>query len=251
MIELDCVQGSEEWLNARAGACTASRFSVARERMKVNRGDRKAGQPTEACEKYAMLLAIERIYGQHLDDTFKTWQMERGQHLEPVARGLYESRTGYMVETAGILLTDDRMFGYSTDGKVYGEPGRLEIKVPAASDKVAGVWVNPAPIIAEYQDQCDGGLWLTGDQWIDLVIYTPWLESVGRALFIHRIHRDEARIEALERDLMEFYRLTRDYEAKLRAPADDASPPWEPSASAPAPKSATTVAPQDIAEPQF
>lgn len=234
MIYIDCEQGSEEWLDARAGACTASRFSVARERMKQNRGARKVGDFTDACEKYALLLAIERIYGSHLDETFQTWQMKRGQELEPVARELYEARTGYVVETAGLVLTDDRMFGYSTDGKVYGQKGRVEIKCPTASEKVAGVWIDPAPVIAEYIDQCDGGLWITGDEWIDLVVYTPWLASVGKDLFIHRIGRDNARIEALEADLMAFYRLTTGYEATLRRPLGT-EPPWEPPAAPIAP----------------
>lgn len=253
MIEIDCQQGTEEWLDARAGACTASRFTVARERMKVNRGARKAGDFTDACEKYALLLAIERIYGKHLDETFQTWQMRRGQELEPVARELYEARTGYVVETAGLVLTDDRMFGYSTDGKAYGHKGRCEIKCPTASEKVAGVWIDPAPVIAEYIDQCDGGLWITGDDWIDLVVYTPWLASVGKDLFIHRIERNEERIAALETDLLAFYRLTSDYEAALRRPLGIDAPPWEPAAApaaqAAAPKPAP--APAAFALPDF
>jgi len=256
LIRVSCPQGVPEWFAARAGACTASRFAVARSMVDgltdqqatyvsaIQAGKTEAeavaaagykakptsstvakalagepvGRPSDAAIKYAQLLAIERISGQSQDDTFQTWAMKRGQELEPIARELYQSRTGYIVDEAGVVLTPDRWFGYSTDGAVYGQKGGIEIKCPSAADKVAGVWLDPAQVIAEYQDQIDGGMWIEGWQWIDLVIYTPWLASVGRELFIHRVHRDEARIEALERDLIRFIRIVNDCERALRAP---------------------------------
>ncbi len=220
LIRIACAQGSPEWLSARAGACTASRFGLARGVLSRASNGRPAGEPTEAALKYAQLLAIERISGEPQDDTFQTWAMRRGQELEPKARELYQARTGYIVDEAGVVLTPDRWFGYSTDGEVYGQPGGVEIKCPAAAEKVAGVWLDPEPVIAEYQDQIDGGMWLMGWQWIDLVVYTPWLASVGRELFIQRIHRDEGRIESLERDLSRFIRIVNDYERRLRAPQE-------------------------------
>lgn len=227
MIYVECEQGTQEWITARAGTCTASRFSVARERMKVSRNGRKAGDPSAACEKYAMLLACERIGGTPLDDAFQTYAMRRGIELEPMARQLYEAKTGHVVEPTGIAFTDDRFFGYSSDGAVYGQPGRIEIKCPMAGDTVAGIWLDPEPVIDEYRDQIQGGLWITGAQWVDLVVYTPWLASVGKDLFVQRIYRDERYIEELEADLLEFWRLSRRYEDALRATAAprDAAPP--------------------------
>lgn len=216
-IIIACEQGTDEWLQARAGACTASRFSEARARMKQNRGTRKVGDLTEACECYAQLLAIERIYGGPLDSTFDTWAMRRGRELEPVARALYETRTGIMIEEAGVALTDDYRFGYSTDGAAFGQPGGIEIKTPAASERVAGIWLRPDEIIAEYIDQIDGGMWINHWEWIDLVVYTPWLESVGKDLFIRRIHRDDNRIALLEADLVQFIRVVDRFEADLRS----------------------------------
>lgn len=261
LIRIVCAQGSPEWLAARAGVCTASRFTVARsmvdglteqqanyvQAIKSGKTELEAlvsagykakptsgavakalagepvGRPSDAAMKYAQLLAIERISGEPQDDTFQTWAMRRGQELEPIARELYQSRTGYIVDEAGVVLTPDRWFGYSTDGAVYGQKGGIEIKCPSAADKVAGVWLAPEPVIAEFIDQCDGGMWIEGWDWIDLVVYTPWLASVGRELFIHRIHRDEARIEALERDLIRFIHLVNDYEKRLRTPQKDAA----------------------------
>lgn len=218
-IYIDCEQGTERWLQARAGVCTASRFSDARSRMKQNRNGKKVGDTTDAALSYAQLLAIERIAGEPLDSTFETLAMRRGRELEPVARRRYEEETGNMVESAGIVLTDDYRFGYSTDGRVHGENGRVEIKCPMAADKVAGVWLDPEPVIAEYLDQCHGGMWIEQLDWIDLVVYTPWLACVGKDLFIHRIHRDQDYIDALEADLLEFIRMVNDLESRLRGGA--------------------------------
>ena len=56
------------------------------------------------------------------------------------------------------------------------------------------------------------GLWITGRQWIDLVVWVPSLEH----MVIKRITRDEDAIEALESDLMAFSRLVKQYETTLR-----------------------------------
>lgn len=244
MIALDYPQGSAEWLQARAGACTASRFVDAREKIgglteqqqkffdaiKAGRSEEDAmvaggykamprsatlakalsGQPYlepgAAAVRYAWLIAMEIIAGTPLDDTFTTYAMRRGQELEPQARSIYESRTGAWVDEVSLILTDDRRFGYSADGMV-GSDGLIEIKCPMACEKIGAAWENLEDAHLEYIDQINGGLWITGRQWCDLVIYCPWLKPVGKDLLVKRIYRDEAAIEALESDLLEFMRM--------------------------------------------
>lgn len=211
-----CEQGSEDWLAARAGACTASRFCDARARLKRASNGRAAGDWAEAAIKYAWLLAHERVAGAPLDDTFSTYAMRRGLELEPFAREAYEARYGVMVEQGGVALTDDGLFGYSTDGAV-GEQGGVEIKCPMATDKLGSIWLHPETAEEEYVDQIDGGLWLTGWHWIDLIVYCPWLAAVGKELFVKRIWRNEARIEALETDLIAFNGMRETFEQALRS----------------------------------
>jgi len=286
-ILIECEQGSTEWLQARSGACTASRFKDARSRInglteqqaayveaiksgmpkeqaKAVAGYQKApsaagveralaglpvGEMSDTAIRYAQLLAIERIACEPLDSVFETFAMRRGRELEPVARRLYEEHTGDMITEAGLVLTDDGRFGYSTDGRVQGQRGRIEIKCPMAADKVAGVWLNPEPVIAEYIDQIDGGIWIECLEWIDLVVYTPWLESVGKELFIHRVYRDERRISALESDLLEFIRVVNDYEARLRGV--EAAPISEPEHATATTTQAASTAPADLPESIF
>lgn len=200
MILVQCKQGTPEWFAARAGVITASNFSAAREFLKASKKD-EAPKPSQKNIDYAYRVAVERIYGQTTDDTYQTFEMRRGTDLEPFARIAYEASTGNLAEESGVVLTDDKLFGYSTDGLV-GSDGLIEIKCPNSARKICEMHINQD--LSEYIDQIQGGMWITGRKWCDFVMYAPQLESVGKHLFIKRIERDDNYIELLEQDLWGF-----------------------------------------------
>lgn len=210
-------QGSADWLQARAGVITASRFSDAIGVLERASRLGQVGDPSGESVKYAWTIAMERVAGKPLDQTFVTWQMRRGTELEPRAREAYEVRTGALVEESGIAFTDDRKFGYSTDGFIESD-GMCEIKCPSACDKLGLIWTHPEDAHLEYIDQINGGLWITGRKWCDLVVYCDWLAPVGKDLFIKRIYRDDNAIEALESSLWAFEQRVSRHEAAMRAP---------------------------------
>ena len=199
-LQLD--QGSEEWLTARRGKITGSRFKDARDKL-------KGGQPSKACLGYAMDIARERIGGS-APSKFQNAAMRTGTEQEPFARAMYEARTGHMVDEAGFYLSDDAVFGLSPDGLV-NDDGVLEIKTMVSSDTLFTAVADGD--LSAYMDQCLGYLWLLGRQWVDLVLWCPDLNH----MVIKRITRDEDAIEALEADLMAFARLVTQYENTLRA----------------------------------
>ena len=206
-------QGSEEWLTARRGVVTGSRFKDCRDRL-------KNGQPSKACLEYARDVARERIGGR-APAKFQTAAMRAGVEQEPVARAMYEAQTGYMVDEAGFFLSDDDNFGLSPDGLI-DEDGVLEIKTMVSSETLFTAVVDGDT--SAYMDQCLGYLWLLGRQWVDLVLWAPDLEAAGRrGLHIIRIDRsengNEDAIEKLEADLMAFAVLVQDNEEKLRLKA--------------------------------
>ena len=198
-LQLD--QGSEEWLTARRGKITGSRFKDARDKL-------KGGQPSKACLGYAMDIARERIGGS-APPKFQNAAMRTGTEQEPFARAMYEARTGHMVEEVGFFTTEDGLFGLSPDGLI-DDDGVLEIKTMVSSDTLFTAVADGD--ISAYMDQCMGYLWLLGRQWVDLVLWCPDLNHMA----IHRITRDEDAIEALEADLMAFARLVAQYETTLR-----------------------------------
>lgn len=194
MLFISVTQGSPEWFAARAGVITASMFSTACDFL-------KNGTPTQKNIDYAYRVAVERIYGETTDDTYQTYEMRRGTELEPYARICYESKTGNLALESGIVLTDDKLFGYSTDGFV-DDDGLIEIKAPNSARKICEMHINAD--LSEYIHQIQGGLWITGRKWCDFVMYAPQLESVGKHLFIKRIERDDDFIEKMELQLWAF-----------------------------------------------
>lgn len=207
-LQLD--QGSEEWLTARRGKITGSRFKDARDKL-------KGGQPSKACLGYAMDIARERIGGS-APPKFQNAAMRTGTEQEPLARAMYEARTGHMVEEAGFYLSDDAVLGLSPDGLI-DDDGVLEIKTMVSSDTLFTAVADGD--VSAYMDQCLGYLWLLGRQWVDLVLWAPDLNH----MVIKRITRDEAAIEALESDLMAFARMVKQYENTLRAAIQSTNEP--------------------------
>lgn len=212
MILVECRQGTAEWLAARAGATTASRFGDAISKLTRASGDKKAGDWSGVSDRYAADLAIERISGMPYGEPPKTWLLDRGHELEDRARIAYEVRTGYLCEETGVCLTDDRKFGYSTDG--MPEDGLIEIKCPIDSVKIANMLRTGD--VSEYIHQMQGGMWITGRKWCDFIMYVPDLESVGKHLFVKRIHRDDAFIDAMVADLLAFDKRVQEFEALFR-----------------------------------
>lgn len=204
-------QGSPEWKQARAGKVTASRAKDARDRL-------KSGAPSGKQIAYACQVALERVSGAPADMTFENWQMREGHVQEPIARASYERLTGNLVDEVGAFATDDDLFLYSPDGLI-DDDGLLEVKTLFSPERIMTIVGNGD--VSDFIDQCMFGLWLTGRQWIDLVIWTPLLNH----MVIKRITRNEDAIEALETDLMAFARLVTQYETTLRTAIQSTTEP--------------------------
>lgn len=213
MMFIEADQGTQEWLAARCGRATASCFADAVSTMQKNSAKRKVGDPSAAAERYAADIAIERISGQPHGEPPKAWVLDRGHEMEARARMVYEARTGAYVTEAGICITDDGMFGYSTDGLV-NDDGLIEIKAPIDSSKILSVWQTGDT--SEYDHQMQGGMWITGRKWCDFLMYVPDLASVGKDLYVKRVHRDDEFIDAMVERLGEFWMLVSEYETILR-----------------------------------
>jgi hypothetical protein len=235
-------QGSSEWLQARKGCITASRFKDARDR-------KKNGDPSDKMISYAQDVARERCGGAAAA-TFQSAAMRLGTEEEPKAREAYEDRTGYLVEEVGFAYTEDRKFGVSVDGLV-DDDGVFENKTMVSSATLFTALVDGD--VSAYADQCNGALWLLGRKWVDLSLWCADLQL----LHIIRIQRDEAAIEALEADLLVFDKMVTQYETKLRAKlarqtdAAISNPPWSVEPAQPAPKAAPITTASASLAPAF
>ena len=180
------IQGSTEWLAARAGKFTASRFA---DLMATT----KSG-PSASRQNLIVAVALERLTGEP-EQTFQNDAMRRGTELEPLARGAYEAKTGELVELASFVTDPDwPSVGVSPDG-LLGDDGLVEFKCPASQAKHFEALSNGAHA-KEYRWQVQGQMWITGRQWCDVVSFDPRFPE-GLDLAITRVQRDEAAINQL------------------------------------------------------
>ncbi len=249
---IEAQQGSAEWFEARCGRITASRFAEAistvgglteqqdqyvrlvqsgashkdaaaaagykalptSETVKRALEGKRTEDFSDTAKRYAADLSIERISKQPHGEPPKAWVLERGHTMEEAARRLYEGRNKSFVTEAGICVTDDGLFGYSTDGLV-DDDGLIEIKAPVDSIKIQAMWDTGD--VSEYLHQMQGGMWITNRDWCDFIMYVPELAAVGKDLFVKRIHRDDDFIDAMVLKLCDFEDLVSKNEAFWRA----------------------------------
>lgn len=212
---IECEQGGPEWYAARAGVITASMFIEFMERLKS--GPNKGGYRKKA-DDYAFALAVERISGEPLQGAdFETYAMRRGHELEPVARDLHADIYNVEIQRAGFVRTKDRKFGVSADGLILKKEG-AEYKCLTAPERLKSVLIDGD--IDEFIPQCQGALWLTGREVWHLGFYCPQLAAIGKDLTIFPIERDEAMIERIANECLEFDRLVEQYRTSLGGEPD-------------------------------
>ncbi len=175
MLRVKGAQGSAQWVTARCGIPTASRFDKILTNVKLDL--------SKSAVDYMAELLAEWFEGQPVDDLSETPEMQRGTELEPLARKSYAMETGHTVDEVGLCLTDDGLIGCSPDGLI-GDDGMLEIKTPMMKQHIAYM-INPAKLAAKYRLQVHGGLFVCERDWIEIVSYHPSLPNVivhvGRA----------------------------------------------------------------------
>ncbi|VXB24288.1 lambda exonuclease family protein [Citricoccus sp. K5] len=179
----DLEQGSEEWLQARAGIVTASTVGqlITTKTLKTAQNDTARG--------LVSTLVAERITG-HVEEIFPNRDMQRGTLSEPYAREIYEQHYAATSEV-GFMVRDDWGFkiGYSPDGLV-GDDGLIEIKSPRQKTHLNTLLTDMVPI--HYMAQCQTEMLVSGREWVDFISYNS-----GMPFFVKRVHPDEQWREAI------------------------------------------------------
>jgi hypothetical protein len=160
MIRVDVQQGSPEWLRARLGIPTASRFDQII--------TPKTGKLSSSIDKLVHTLLAEQLLGVPMDGASSAF-MERGEVLERKAVEFYEFERGVETEPGGFVLRNDRRVGCSPD-RFVGPDGLLEIKCPSAAVHI-GYLLDRDGI--GYKPQVQGQLWLCEREWSDTLSYNP------------------------------------------------------------------------------
>lgn len=190
-------QRSEEWLKARLGIPTASRFN---DIVALTRN----GYSTQR-KNYCAELVIQRLT-QQIPEHYENAAMAWGTETEPVARLQYELLTGKEVEETGLWLLNDLDAGASPDGFV-GKDGLLEIKCPNTATHLETLRTGNLP--NWYKAQVQGQMWVTDRKWCDFVSFDPRLPENAQIIII-RVDRDDLYIKNLEEEVTSFLQEVED-----------------------------------------
>ena len=199
------VQGSPEWFAARLGKVTASRVSDVCAKTKSG--------PSASRANYMAELIAERLTGVPAE-RFTNAAMQWGTDQEEAGRQHYAFAQEVEVQTVGFVLHPRlEMAGASPDGLIDRD-GLVEIKAPNTATHIETLIGGQIP--GKYQIQMLWQMACTGRAWCDFVSFDPRLPADMR-LFVRRLHRDDARIAELEREVIAFLAETDAKIIELRA----------------------------------
>lgn len=188
-------QGTQEWLQDRAGRATGSR---ARDILAAIKSGEAAAR-----RDYRLELAIERMTGSPAPQGYVSTEMQWGIDQEPFARMEYEEQTGRIVSESGFVYLPDVMAGCSVDGFI-AEGSRLgiwEAKCPKTFTHIKYLRDNQLP--SDYKPQILHNMFVTGAGFAEFVSFDPRLTGKLR-LFVYRYERNESELRDYEAKLMQF-----------------------------------------------
>ena len=168
---VDCIQGTEEWFEARLGFVTASNFH-------------KVLNKKEGRKLYMRKLAAEKLTG-YREESYKNEVMDKGSETEQEARRFYEMVNDCEVKQVGFVMRDE-WIGGSPDGLI-GKDGLIEIKCPLSSTHIEIILSEKMPTL--YIPQVQGLLWVTDRKWCDFVSLDP--KVLSKPMFCVRVERDK------------------------------------------------------------
>ena len=198
---IEVKQGTEEWFLARCGKVTASEFKSV---LASGRG----ASESKTRRTYMLKILGEILTGRPADKWQGNEHTERGHEDEPIARILYESKSGNEVQEVGMIESDCGKIGYSPDG-LCGFDGLVEIKSKSPHIHLDVLLKGEIP--TEHIAQLQGGLMVSGRDWIDFVSYCE-----GLPIFIKRVHRDIEYITNLSRQIDLFFEEMEEIKLKVQ-----------------------------------
>lgn len=178
----DMEQGEDEWLRARMGIPTSSKFATV-----MAKGEGKIRS------EYMRRLAGEVLTNEP-SETFTNSHMERGRMMEDEARELYAFVEAADIRRVGFIRNGNK--GCSPDSLV-GDNGGLEIKTALPHIQIDRLERDRLP--PEHKAQVQGNLWLAEREWWDFVSYWPRLP-----MLTVRVYREEPYIKEMASEIDRF-----------------------------------------------
>ena len=192
MNTLDVIQGSREWLVARAGSLGASQIADALAKTKSGWGASRTNLQAK--------LVAERLTGEP-QDTYCSPAMQWGKDNEDRARAAYEFKHGVSVEEVGMVLHPTLKGTHASPDGLVGIEGLLELKCPNTATHIETLRGGAIP--NKYVLQMQWQMNLCERQWCDFASFDPRL-PIEMQLHVERVTRDDALIAEIEAEVTAF-----------------------------------------------
>lgn len=189
---MELVQGTPDWLAARAGSLGASQVHEALTRTKTGWGAGRANIKAR--------MVAERLTGQP-QESFSNAAMQWGNDWEDAARTAYAFLHGVTVAQMGLAVHPTIKGTHASPDGLVGDKGLVEIKCPNTATHIETLKSQIIP--AKYQTQMLWQMICLGREWCDFASFDPRMPEEMQ-LFVARLHRDDARVAELESGVAEF-----------------------------------------------
>lgn len=187
------LQGNDEWLQARLGKVTASRFADVLSKL-------RNGTESASRKKYKVELVLERLTGESTD-SYSNQSMDWGVEQEPYAKIAYMEKYQKPITEYGFVEHKSiKDVGCSPDGGI-DKSGGVEIKCPDTTTHIETILGQKTP--SKYMAQMQGQMWVMDWEYIDFVSFDPRLPDYLQ-LFVKRVERDDKYIRNLETEVVLF-----------------------------------------------
>lgn len=169
----DLIQGSDEWIAARAGLLTASEM-----RLILTPTLKAASNDKERAHLYELLA--QRITG-YVEPSYISDDMLRGINDESEAAAIYAEKYAPVTET-GFITNDSFGFtiGYSPD-RLVGKNGLIEAKSRKQKYQIETIVSGEVP--QDYVIQCQTGLLVSEREWLDFISFSGGLPMLTIRVF--------------------------------------------------------------------
>lgn len=182
-------QGTPQWFDLKRGKISATHMA-----------DILMKPDNAGYRNYLAKLLLERVTGA-TEETYCSYDMQRGIELEESARACYSFETYNIVEqVAWVDHPTIKMAGCSPDGLI-GLDGGVEFKCPKAATHLN--YIMTGKIDRDYMLQMQWQMACANRKWIDFASYHPAFPE-DKQLKIIRVLRDEEKIAELEDAAIKF-----------------------------------------------
>lgn len=193
-------QRSEEWFRERLGCVSSS--CICDVLAKPIKGNKEATTRRNLKAR----LVCEILTGK-TEESYQSWDMQRGIQLEPFAVTEYELRQGVDTESVGFVPHPTIERAGASPDRLIGSDGVLELKAPKQANHIDYLRDGIVPV--EYRKQMLWEIACTGRKWADFASFNPSFPEELQ-LFVARLERDDVAIAEIEAEVLKFNQEVRE-----------------------------------------